>query len=157
MLRPDDAEGCTIICADGTNSCAPEGDRGVIRPEDIYDKVWQFLVRKLQEKADQPGMNKRKVAEMIGIPAPTVYRWINGERGQDVKLLSVITIIHRLGVSMDELIAGVAPGQAATIFRILQEHPALFQLIMDILDRGGDEDLAQLEMHMKYIKKKIEE
>jgi predicted transcriptional regulator len=152
----DDGSG-TSLCALGTIFCAADEEGEVITPEGAYQKLWGFLVQKLEEKSNQPGWNQKRVAELIQVPAPTVSRWINGVSGQEVKLISVITIMLRLGVKMEEIISLIAPGQAAQIAKVAQERPALFKLVLEIIEKGDDEDMAQLENYLRYIKGKIKE
>jgi transcriptional regulator with XRE-family HTH domain len=120
-----------------------------------YNDVWNFLVRKVEEKAAEPGMDYSQVARLIGVAPATISRWRKGERGTKVPLLYILQTVERLGVPMEELVAALAPGVAAKLFRALARRPDLVESVLDIIERGSDDDLDKIENDAKFVRSKI--
>lgn len=106
--------------------------------EDVHQNVWNFLLKKLQEEVNRPGMNPNKISKIIGVNNSTVYRWLNVKRGiKRPSLEKAINILTALNVPMEEVLSEVLPEDVATILAMRQEDPELFKKILQIYRHGG--------------------
>jgi transcriptional regulator with XRE-family HTH domain len=139
-------------------SLAPENSRGSkMDAQQLYDKIWALMVAKLIEESGRFESNPYQVAKRIKVPASTVKRWIEGDRGQkNVSLIKVLQILQGLNVPIDELVKVLYPDQAEVVLGLLQHDKDMLLKLLTIFEVGGDE-MKKICNDIEYTYKKATE
>ena len=121
----------------------------------LYAKVWNLLVSAVRSKAEET--NQSEVARTLGVAPVTVSRWLSGDRGsQRLSLREAITLIHKLGVDVEEIVRLIAPEKVDLVAVLLGLEKDTLSRLASIFDSGGPEAeklKAEIDFLSKTLKK----
>lgn len=120
----------------------------------IYEKLWELMLGKIRDKVGTKQMTQTALANQIGVKQPTINRWLKGERGKDVELRTVISIILHLGVGMDELAKAMGKNELATILAYFVENEEISRRMASIV-RENNEGRRKIESEIDFVYSQI--
>ena len=122
--------------------------------QEMYDKIWNFMIEKVQTEVQKPGMNPNKLSQKLDVSSTAIYRWLQGDRGKSrIGLLEVLKIIDRLEVPMEDIGHLLSP----ELFKLLipfikMGDEELLGKVADIIEAGGP-PLDKLKQEIEYLHK----
>lgn len=110
-----------------------------IENQDVSRELWDYFLRVVRGRIDAKLESRSSLAEQLGVHHSAVARWYNGERGTKSPI-SISTTLHRLaalGVTMEQILEGISPENAAYLIGFLTRYPEYMPKINKIFTRGG--------------------
>jgi transcriptional regulator with XRE-family HTH domain len=116
----------------------------------IYGQLWKLMIDKIRHKVEVEGVTQRAIAETLGTKQPTVNRWLRGERGKEVELRTVISIVLKLGVTMDDLARAMGENNLAILLEYFVQNKEVGKRLAEIL-QDGSEGKRKIESEIDFI------
>jgi len=106
------------------------------QPDPLYRAFVEFVLTKIDEEAKTT--SRSAVARKIGVTPPTITRWLNRNRGENLALQTILRVIASLGLDLEEVAIMLSPDLFASVVKASEEHQKLIPIFLRLLAKGGD-------------------